>query len=692
MESTATVLASGGSLGALLTTAMTYLLTREVGSTEVLVAGLAGGLIGTLGGLLVSMVRARYGPGSPPGRWPLQPGDYLGRWKVHRTLHDQRDNVQAYLVRDEVWAVAKVTVARDDTEEPALTRARNEIDRLDSLPPSPYFTKPLEEVRSEGRIGLVFPHLVTTTLDSTLRDGRILDEGELANLAFCLARAVEVLSEVTPKGLVHRDIQPTNILLDNHGGAVLIDLGLARVLSRVSGQTRDLGTLGYQSPEHFQGSVVPASDLFSVGCCLYAAASGRPPFEGTAAEIMRQILDGLMPDLDAIPHPWARQLIAGLLAPDPADRPSATELATTARRVATALGRPPTAMAASGLPADRPRVLSRWVRTSVAIGAACVVLGGLAAVTLDGAHERRIAAELAEALDDTAGAVQDAREAADRERQGRESAEGAVTEMEEAAEAGQDALEDAQERISELTASNEALATSAQDPSEAATSSPVPQASGTAPVAAVSEYVGLWTGEATSTSGDTFDIAYVVERDRGVQVGAPIGASQTGGCRAVLRFHDVTDEALTVVLDMNNPQACTDAGEASMQLLADEEATVDWSSPSGTDSSSGTMVRRVQDPGSIEPWPTSKNDRSSAINLQLGACAAGGGCGPNSGPSRWSACGAQYCVVGMSNGAVDIFTRDGLSYLGTLDSDPDNALIHLALVGVDWDEALAIVR
>ena len=96
---------------------------------------------------------------------------------------------------------------------------------------------------------------------------------------------VDGLDAAHQAGLVHRDIKPSNIMITPDGNAKILDLGLARALGEEKGITRAntvLGTLDYASPEQLSDASKAdvRSDLYSVGCTLYFALSGRPPFEG----------------------------------------------------------------------------------------------------------------------------------------------------------------------------------------------------------------------------------------------------------------------------------------------------------------------------------------------------------------------------------------------------------------------------
>jgi len=127
------------------------------------------------------------------------------------------------------------------------------------------------------------PYLAAAYVAGRTLEQRIQEEGALS-LEGVLRLAEEVaggLDALHGRGVVHRDIKASNILLSQDGAAALTDFGLAKgaaytVLTR-PGQV--LGTLDYMAPELIKGEpATTASDIYAFGCCVYECAAGRAPF------------------------------------------------------------------------------------------------------------------------------------------------------------------------------------------------------------------------------------------------------------------------------------------------------------------------------------------------------------------------------------------------------------------------------
>ena len=137
------------------------------------------------------------------------------------------------------------------------------------------------------------------------------------------------LAHAHERGVIHRDIKPHNILLDENGHAKVTDFGIARALDSTQATRTGsfLGTALYSSPEQLQGKkATPKSDVYSLGVTLYQAAAGTPPFSGTSPiEIASQHVSKTpVPPrtLGADVSEGVQALILDCLAKYPDDRPT----------------------------------------------------------------------------------------------------------------------------------------------------------------------------------------------------------------------------------------------------------------------------------------------------------------------------------------------------------------------------------
>ncbi len=171
---------------------------------------------------------------------------------------------------------------------------------------------------------IVMEHVSGGDLRQKIAERGTLSIDETSNLSGIAAG----LAHAHGRGVVHRDVKPHNILMDENGQPKLTDFGIARALDSTQ-FTRTgmyLGTARYSSPEQLQGKETTAkSDVYSLGATLYEAVTGGPPFAGTPIEIATQHVSKppKPPGELASTGEELETLILDCLAKDPDDRPTA---------------------------------------------------------------------------------------------------------------------------------------------------------------------------------------------------------------------------------------------------------------------------------------------------------------------------------------------------------------------------------
>jgi serine/threonine protein kinase len=126
--------------------------------------------------------------------------------------------------------------------------------------------------------------------------------GRVARLKEVMLQLCQALSYIHGHGLIHRDLKPTNVMVDEEGVVRLMDFGLAKFLaddSVMTGTGQMVGTFRYMAPEQFLGEPVdPRTDLYSLGVILYELLSGRAPFETrTPQELWNMVLENDPPSI-----------------------------------------------------------------------------------------------------------------------------------------------------------------------------------------------------------------------------------------------------------------------------------------------------------------------------------------------------------------------------------------------------------
>ncbi len=258
---------------------------------------------------------------------------------------------------------------------------------------------------AQGQASLDSPHVVSVFAHGEV-DGRLYIATQLVpdgDLGACLsahgppslATGVDLIAQIAAglgeahrAGVIHRDLKPANVLLRRRASEVhayLADFGIARQVGRDQGWTAagTVGTPRFMAPELHTGAIAgPSSDLYSLGCLLWATLTGTPPYAGNSDyELIRAHLESPIPQLASggLAEEQVNQILRRSLAKQPAER------------YQSAAAMRADLLAAAKLPDQGPsRMRSRrlWRMVAALTGAALLVTVGYVGVVRGGATEQ----------------------------------------------------------------------------------------------------------------------------------------------------------------------------------------------------------------------------------------------------------------------------------------------------------------
>jgi serine/threonine protein kinase len=228
-----------------------------------------------------------------------------GMGKVYTATGPDGGRVALKLVKDDY--------ARDETFRRRFYREA----RIAQTVKHPNVVPVLDTGEHEGMPYMAQGFIGGGSLDDKLKRDGPLDVPTAVRVCTDVAAGLEALWAA---GMVHRDVKPANILLDESGRGYITDFGLAKdtqgSLLTLPGQA--LGSMDYMAPEQIRGEpVTAATDIYALGCVMYECMCGRPPFaEVQGMRILWAHLQDAPPDPRSvradIPEEFSRTLLVAL--------------------------------------------------------------------------------------------------------------------------------------------------------------------------------------------------------------------------------------------------------------------------------------------------------------------------------------------------------------------------------------------
>jgi serine/threonine protein kinase len=266
----------------------------------------------------------------------LSPGSTFGGYQVESVVGLGGIGVlyrarQLRLDRPVALKLVDASVARDPVIRERLRREARAVASLDHPNVVPLY----EAGEEDGTVYIVTRWVDGTELGMLLHRDGVLAPRRAAETAAQIAAALELAHE---KGLVHRDVKPSNVLVTPDGHVYLTDFGLAKRAETAAGLTAGdqmLGTVDYVAPEQIEGSEPDArSDIYSLGCVLYEMLAGEAPFaahRGGMAKMWAAVNGEPQPISERrsdVP-PALEALMQRTMSKSPDDRPTAAQFRTT---------------------------------------------------------------------------------------------------------------------------------------------------------------------------------------------------------------------------------------------------------------------------------------------------------------------------------------------------------------------------
>src|SRR5579885_1005049 len=242
------------------------------------------------------------------------------RYRIHKIL-GQGGMGRVYLANDtrlanRPVAVKEMVLGDGLQEQKAIADFKREASVLAGLS-HPSIPQIIDFFAERGRHYLVMEYVAGGDLQQRLDQmgpRARLAESQVLRWSRQILEVLQFLHAQKPP-LVYRDLKPANIMIDNHGRAMLIDFGIARFLPP-GGRGTQIGSVGYAPPEQYLGQMEPRSDLYALAATMHHLLTGRDP--QLQAPFSFPPLKALAPDVSA----QTAQVVMAALNKDMALRPA----------------------------------------------------------------------------------------------------------------------------------------------------------------------------------------------------------------------------------------------------------------------------------------------------------------------------------------------------------------------------------
>jgi serine/threonine protein kinase len=268
--------------------------------------------------------------------WSFEEGDEIAPGRAALKSLGGGSLYEVYLVWDELLhsiCVAKLVRPDQVDDDHAAKELAAEAEILERLA-HPVIVRGFDVVLDGDHPHLLIEHLEGPSLRRLIKRGGHLPLQQLLPLALSLSGALHYMSQMD---VVHLDVKPDNIIMSVPPR--LIDLSIARNTARAKQVRKPIGTDAYMSPEQCEAErrasqIGPAADIWGLGATLHHALLGRRPFPRERHGRDSDDPEVRFPQLHSSPEPLPgrvparlQDLIRSMLAPEPAARPAASEVA-----------------------------------------------------------------------------------------------------------------------------------------------------------------------------------------------------------------------------------------------------------------------------------------------------------------------------------------------------------------------------